>query len=91
MKTFFAWQGRAKRSSIRDWVPPPARADNGYESPDTEYSYSGSEDESDVAFSDDESADNNLSASSGGEGSGGSEVDQVSPHLRMYFANSRPP
>jgi len=77
--TCSCWQASAEQKSQRQWAPPPLREGNGYGSSDTEYPYSGSDDDvSDGPYSDDNSDDIQPSARSSGESSGESEVDQVS-------------
>jgi len=77
--TCSCWQASAEQKSQREWAPPPLREGNGYGSSDTEYPYSGSDDDvSDGPYSDDNSDDNQPSVRSSGESSGESEVDQVS-------------
>jgi hypothetical protein len=77
--TCSCWQASAEQKSQRQWAPPPLREGNGYGSSDTEYPYSGSDDDvSDGPYSDDNSVDIQPSARSSGESSGESEVDQVS-------------
>jgi hypothetical protein len=76
--TCSCWQASAEQKSQRQWAPPPLREGNGYGSSDTEYPYSGSDDDvSDGPYSDDNSDDIQPSARSSGESSGESEVDQV--------------